>query len=48
MLAAEIVWQGMTAMRISVSHWMSIDAGARRSVQVIRRFSDSPGGWNHD
>ena len=39
MWAGETVWQGKTAMRISVSSWMTTDEDVRRSVDVIVRIA---------
>lgn len=38
MWAGETVWQGHTAMRISVSSWATTDDDVRRSVDAIRRI----------
>ncbi|HVX40648.1 MAG TPA: aminotransferase class V-fold PLP-dependent enzyme [Gemmatimonadaceae bacterium] len=39
MWAGETVWQGKTAMRISVSSWMTRDEDVRRSVEAIVRIA---------
>lgn len=39
MWAGETVWQGKTAMRISVSSWMTADDDVRRSADVIVRIA---------
>jgi hypothetical protein len=33
------VWQGQTAMRISVSSWATTEAGVERSLQAIVRIA---------
>jgi glutamate/tyrosine decarboxylase-like PLP-dependent enzyme len=43
MWAGETVWQGQTAMRISVSSWATTDDDVRRSVEAIIRVArDEP------
>ena len=39
MWAGETVWQGRTAMRISVSSWMTTDADVERSIDAICRLT---------
>jgi len=39
MWAGETVWQGRTAMRISVSSWMTTDEDVERSIEAICRLT---------
>ena len=39
MWAGETVWQGRTAMRISVCSWMTTDEDVERSIEAIRRLA---------
>lgn len=48
MWAGETVWQGRTAMRISVSSWMTTDEDVERSLEAIRRNSQHRSGSCRD
>ena len=43
MWAGETVWQGRTAMRISVSSWATTDADVERCLAAIERIARNPG-----
>jgi hypothetical protein len=36
------VWQGQTAMRISVSSWATTEADVERSLEAILRIAGNP------
>jgi len=41
MWAGETVWQGNTAMRISVSSWMTTDEDVEQSIEAICRVAEA-------
>jgi len=42
MWAGETVWQGKTAMRISIIGWNTTDADVEKSLAAIKRLAATP------